>query len=76
MQTMSSNAESLYVLVDALSLTSEQQRASIVQINDSITRLDRAVQESVEHVAQTMAIAEQQQQTGALQSAIAVFRLE
>lgn len=76
MQTMIDNAESLHALVDALSLMSEQQRASIVQINDSITRLDRAAQENVEHVAQTMAVAEQQQQqTGALQSAIAVFRL-
>lgn len=76
MQAMIGNAESLYALVDALSLMSEQQRASIVQINDSIISLDRAVQENVRHVAQTMEVAQQQQrETGTLQNAIAVFRL-
>jgi methyl-accepting chemotaxis protein len=54
---------------------SEQQRASITQMNGSIASIDASVQENVRHVAQTLQVAEeQQQQTGQLKEAIAVFR--
>jgi methyl-accepting chemotaxis protein len=76
MQVMIGSIESLHGLVEALSLMSEQQRASILQINGSIASIDASVQENVQHVAQTMQVAQQQQrQTGELKTAISVFRL-
>ncbi|MGU3524828.1 methyl-accepting chemotaxis protein [Enterobacteriaceae bacterium C23F] len=76
MQVMIGSIESLHSLVEALSLMSEQQRASILQINGSISSIDASVQENVRHVAQTMQVAQQQQrQTGELKTAISVFRL-
>lgn len=76
MQVMIGSVESLHRLVEALSMMSEQQRASILQINGSIASIDASVQENVQHVAQTMQVAQQQQrQTGELKTAISVFRL-
>jgi methyl-accepting chemotaxis protein len=76
MQVMIGSIESLHSLVEALSLMSDQQRASILQINGSIASIDASVQENVQHVAQTMQVAQQQQrQTGELKTAISVFRL-
>ncbi|WP_330984903.1 MULTISPECIES: methyl-accepting chemotaxis protein [Enterobacterales] len=76
MQVMIGSIDSLLTLVEALSLMSEQQRASILQINGSIASIDASVQENVQHVAQTMQVAQQQQrQTGELKTAISVFRL-
>lgn len=79
-QTMKSIIESidgLRTLLEELSQMSEQQRASIAQMNDSIASIDASVQENVRHVAQTVQLAEQQrQQTGQLKEAIAVFRFD
>lgn len=76
MQVMIGSIESLHRLVEALSLMSDQQRATILQINGSIASIDASVQENVQHVAQTMQVAQQQQrQTGELKTAISVFRL-
>lgn len=79
-QTMKSIIESidgLRSLLEELSQMSEQQRASIAQMNGSIASIDASVQENVRHVAQTLQVAEQQQQqTGQLKEAIAVFRFD
>ncbi|MBB1202723.1 methyl-accepting chemotaxis protein [Enterobacteriaceae bacterium 89] len=76
MQVMIGRIESLLKLVEDLSQMSEQQRASILQINASIASIDASVQENLQHVAQTMQVAQQQQkQTGELKTAISVFRL-
>jgi methyl-accepting chemotaxis protein len=46
-------------------------------MNGSIASIDASVQENVRHVAQTIQVAEQQQQqTGQLKEAIAVFRFD
>ncbi|WP_368540927.1 methyl-accepting chemotaxis protein [Enterobacter soli] len=79
-QTMKSIIEcidGLRSLLEELSQMSEQQRASIAQMNGSIASIDASVQENVQHVAQTLQVAEQQQQhTGQLKEAIAVFRFD
>ncbi|MBM3069948.1 methyl-accepting chemotaxis protein [Lelliottia sp. RWM.1] len=75
MKSIIENVEGLRSLLEELSLMSEQQRASITQMNGSIASIDASVQENVRHVAQTLQVAEeQQQQTGQLKEAIAVFR--
>jgi methyl-accepting chemotaxis protein len=62
--------------VEALAMMSDQQRATILQIGGSIASIDASVQENLQHVAQTMQVAQQQQrQTGELKTAISVFRL-
>jgi methyl-accepting chemotaxis protein len=79
-QTMKSIIESidgLRSLLEELSQMSEDQRSSIAQMNGSIASIDASVQENVRHVAQTIQVAEQQQQqTGQLKEAIAVFRFD
>jgi methyl-accepting chemotaxis protein len=79
-QTMKSiieNIEGLRSLLEELSQMSEDQRDSIAQMNGSIASIDASVQENVRHVAQTIQVAEQQQQqTGQLKEAIAVFRFD
>lgn len=76
MQVMIGCINSLLTLVEDLSQMSEQQRASIMQINGSIASIDASVQENIQHVAQTLQVAQQQQrQTGELKTAISVFRL-
>jgi methyl-accepting chemotaxis protein len=63
-------------LVDELSTMSVQQRASISQMHTSITSIDASVQENVNHVAETVRVAQQQgHQADALKQAISVFRL-
>lgn len=63
-------------LVDELSTMSVQQRASISQMHISITSIDASVQENVNHVAETVRVAQQQgHQADALKQAISVFRL-
>lgn len=75
MQSIIVHIEQLRTFVDDLSLMSEQQRASISQMNGSIASIDASVQENVQHVAQTIQMAQQQQQqTDALKAAISVFR--
>lgn len=70
------NIDRLQSCVDVLSSMSEQQRTSVVQMKGSIAHIDASVQENVQHVAQTIQVAHQQQQhTGELKSAISVFRL-
>ncbi|HAT1572530.1 TPA: methyl-accepting chemotaxis protein [Kluyvera cryocrescens] len=70
------NIDSLQACVDVLSSMSDQQRASVMQMKGSIAHIDASVQENVQHVAQTIQVAhEQQQHTGELKSAISVFRL-
>lgn len=76
MQVMIGCIESLLVMVEDFSQMSEQQRASVLQINRSIASIDASVQENIQHVAQTLQVAQQQQkQTGELKTAISVFRL-
>jgi Methyl-accepting chemotaxis protein len=76
MQAIISRIDGLQTCLEVLSSMSEQQRASVVQMKGSIASIDASVQENVQHVAQTMQVAQQQQQyTGELQSAISVFRL-
>jgi len=76
MQVMIGSIESLHSLVEALAMMSDQQRATILQIGGSIASIDASVQENLQHVAQTMQVAQQQQrQTGELKTAISVFRL-
>ncbi|WP_217480292.1 methyl-accepting chemotaxis protein [Enterobacter chuandaensis] len=75
MRSIIESIEGLRSLLEELSQMSEQQRASIAQMNDSIASIDASVQENVRHVAQTLQVAEEQrQQTGQLKEAIAVFR--
>lgn len=75
MKSIIESIEGLRSLLEELSQMSEQQRASIAQMNESIASIDASVQENVRHVAQTVQVAEQQrQQTGQLKEAIAVFR--
>lgn len=70
------NINSLQACVDVLSSMSEQQRTSVLQMKGSIAHIDASVQENVQHVAQTIQVAHQQQRhTGELKSAISVFRL-
>lgn len=61
MQSIIVHIEQLRSFVDDLSLMSEQQRASISQMNGSIASIDASVQENVQHVAQTIQMAQQQQ---------------
>jgi len=76
MQVMIGSIESLHSLVEALAMMSDQQRATILQVGGSIASIDASVQENLQHVAQTMQVAQQQQrQTGELKTAISVFRL-
>lgn len=75
MKSIIESIEGLRSLLEELSQMSEQQRASIAQMNDSIASIDASVQENVRHVAQTLQVAEaQRQQTSQLKEAIAVFR--
>lgn len=75
MQSIIVHIEQLREFVDDLSRMSEQQRASILQMNGSIASIDASVQENVQHVAQTIQMAQQQQeQTDELKAAISVFR--
>ncbi|OON41993.1 methyl-accepting chemotaxis protein [Izhakiella australiensis] len=68
--------DALAQLVDELSQMSEQQSSSISQMKDSIASIDHSVQDNVEHVAQTLQVAQQQQsQVNALKQAISVFRI-
>ncbi len=77
MKSIIEGIDGLRSLLDELSNMSEQQRASIAQMNGSIASIDASVQENVQHVAQTLQVAEQQQQqTGQLKEAIAVFRFD
>lgn len=76
MAAIINNIDSLQACVDVLSSMSDQQRASVLQMKGSIAHIDASVQENVQHVAQTIQVAHQQQQhTGELKSAISVFRL-
>lgn len=75
MEEIISSIEGLTQLVGELSEMSEQQRSSIAQMRDSIASIDRSVQDNVEHVAETVQVAQlQQQQADALNRAIGVFR--
>lgn len=76
MQAIITHIEGLQTCLELLSSMSEQQRASVLQMKSSIASIDASVQENVQHVAQTMQVAQQQQQyTGELKTAISVFRL-
>ena len=64
-------------LVSELSEMSEQQNFSIEQIQQSINSIDHSVHHNVQHVAETMQVAQQQQQqANALKQAIALFKLD
>lgn len=76
MEAIITHIEGLQDSLEILSSMSEQQRASVIQMKGSITSIDASVQENVQHVAQTMQVAQQQQRyTGELKTAISVFRL-
>jgi methyl-accepting chemotaxis protein len=76
MQAIITHIEGLQDSLEILSSMSEQQRASVIQMKGSIASIDASVQENVQHVAQTMQMAQQQQRyTGELKTAISVFRL-
>lgn len=62
-------------LVTELSEMSEQQNLSIEQIQQSINSIDHSVHHNVQHVAETLQVAQQQQQANALKQAISLFRL-
>ncbi|UGS43534.1 hypothetical protein G163CM_43090 [Pseudocitrobacter corydidari] len=76
MQAIITHIEGLQDSLEILSSMSEQQRTSVMQMKGSIASIDASVQENVQHVAQTMQVAQQQQRyTGELKTAISVFRL-
>ena len=76
MASIISNIDSLQSCVDVLFSMSDQQKTSVLQMKGSIATIDASVQENVQHVAQTIQVAQQQQHhTGELKSAISVFRL-
>ncbi|WP_051937218.1 MULTISPECIES: methyl-accepting chemotaxis protein [Erwinia] len=75
MHEIISSIDGLTSLVSELAEMSDQQRASIAQMKDSIASIDRSVQDNVEHVAETVQVARQQQrQADAVKQAIDVFR--
>jgi methyl-accepting chemotaxis protein len=62
--------------VTELSAMSEQQNLSIEQIQQSINSIDHSVHHNVQHVAETLQVAQQQQQqANALKQAISLFKL-
>lgn len=76
MQAIITHISGLQDALELLSSMSEQQRASVIQMKGSIASIDASVQENVQHVAQTIQVARQQQRfTGELEAAISVFRL-
>jgi methyl-accepting chemotaxis protein len=76
MKQVIASISALSNLVEELSEMSGQQSANIRQLNESVARIDDSVHENVEHVAQTVRAAqEQQRQADELQQAISVFRL-
>jgi len=76
MREVIGSINALAVLVDELSEMSGQQSLSITQMNGSIASIDESVRDNVDHTAQTMQAArQQQQQADGLQQAISVFRL-
>lgn len=76
MESIIHNIDSLQSCVDVLFSMSDQQKTSVLQMKGSIATIDASVQENVQHVAQTIQVAQQQQHhTGELKSAISVFRL-
>lgn len=76
MQQVIGSINALAGLVAELSEMSGQQSLSITQMNESIASIDKSVQHNVEHTAQTVQAArQQQQQADELQQAISVFRL-
>lgn len=76
MKEVIASISTLSQLVEELSVMSGQQSASITQMNESVASIDDSVHENVEHVAQTVQAARQQQrQADELQQAISVFRL-
>jgi len=75
MREMIASIDSLRRFIEDLSQMSEQQRSSIGDMRNSITSIDESVQQNAHHVAQTLNVAQhQQQQTRALQQAITLFR--
>ena len=76
MREIHSSISGLSQLVTELSEMSEQQNLSIEQIQQSINSIDHSVHHNVQHVAETLQVAQQQQQqANALKQAIALFRL-
>ncbi|MEO3992279.1 methyl-accepting chemotaxis protein [Pseudocitrobacter cyperus] len=76
MQAIITHIDGLQDVLELLSSMSEQQRASVIQMKGSIASIDASVQENIQHVAQTIQVAQQQQRyTGELKTAISVFRL-
>ncbi|YCI81071.1 hypothetical protein M1D83_16390 [Enterobacteriaceae bacterium] len=75
MREMIHSIDSLRLFIDDLSRMSDRQRSSIGEVRNSIASIDESVQQNTRHVAQTLSVAEdQQQQTRSLQEAIALFR--
>ncbi|MDY0971463.1 methyl-accepting chemotaxis protein [Siccibacter turicensis] len=75
MREMIHSIDSLRLFIDDLSRMSDLQRSSIGEVRNSIASIDESVQQNARHVAQTLSVAEdQQQQTRSLQEAIALFR--
>lgn len=74
MREIIASIEGLTQLVNELSEMSEDQCNSITRMRDSIASIDRSVQDNVSHVSETVQVAQQQQQAGALKQAIGVFR--
>lgn len=76
MREVIGSINALAELVEELSDMSGQQSISITQMNESIASIDESVRYNVEHTAQTVQAArQQQQQADDLQQAISVFRL-
>ncbi len=77
MREILSSISGLSQLVSELSEMSEQQNLSIEQIQQSINSIDHSVHDNVQHVAETLQVAQQQQQhANVLQQAIALFKLD
>ncbi|PIJ50322.1 methyl-accepting chemotaxis protein [Erwinia sp. OLTSP20] len=68
--------DALSQLISELSQMSEEQGSRTRQMKDSIVSIDQSVQDNLEHVAQTLQVAQQQQSmVNSLKQAISVFRL-
>jgi len=75
MQEAIATISGLAQLVEELMQMNDQQLSSITQMKESVESIDSSVQHNLQHVAETLEVAQQQQQQAeALQQAIAVFR--
>lgn len=75
MQAIYASIDGLTQLVTELTTMSEQQNLSIEHIQQSINHIDRSVHHNVQHVAETLQVAQQQQQqANTLKQAISLFR--